>query len=157
MSSALMCAHCYRDHNQTTVVHSKQLGFSPAIMNTVHMCALKLQVEAAAGLSSGLSCSFMCGKTFGLWECPYHFPLKFYLWQFSNQTEELIFFIQYSIHKIISTEMGVLTELFPSVWPTTCIDLATSCRLRWNNAVEAKCVSNPSCVLYFKILVHLLL
>lgn len=34
---------------------------------------------------------------------------------------------------------------------------ATSCRLRWNNAVEAKCVSNPSCVLYFKILVHLLL
>lgn len=53
MSSALMCAHCYRDHNQTTVVHSKQLGFSPAIMDTVHMCALKLQVEAAAGLSSG--------------------------------------------------------------------------------------------------------
>lgn len=57
MSSALMCPHCYRDHNQTMVVHSKQLGFSPAIMDIVHMCALKLQVEATAGLNSGLSCS----------------------------------------------------------------------------------------------------
>lgn len=57
MSSALMCAHCYRDHNQTMVVHSKQPGFSPAIRDIVHRCALKLQVEAAAGLNSGLSCS----------------------------------------------------------------------------------------------------
>lgn len=66
MSSALMCAHCYRDHNQTMVVHSKQLGSSPAIMDIVHMCGLKLSVEAAAGLNSESLCSCMCEKPFGL-------------------------------------------------------------------------------------------
>jgi hypothetical protein len=57
MSSALMCAHCYRDHNQTMVANSKKLGFSPAIMSIIYMYGVKHQAEATAILHSELLCS----------------------------------------------------------------------------------------------------